>query len=211
MENITPEQLGNVLVALLLAGLNWWYTQKKTSGFNGETKKLQIRIDELKIEQRDCERNSILMRAMFENAEDAIMVVDRYGLIQMANQRVFLLTGWAKDDLVGQPVEKLIPRRSVVAHRHYRESFMESPFMREMGANNDIRILHRTGNEIPVDVSLNPQVLHEGLMVIVTVSSKNRMSLAEMQSRLDVLSGEVQKVTQPIPVQAIRQKGYRSE
>jgi PAS domain S-box-containing protein len=94
---------------------------------------------------------------VIEQAPDAIVLVEAQGSIVYANQRVTQLFGFAAADLVGQPVETLIPQRARTQHAAYRMTYSRTPKVRPMG---DARLAlagrHADGSEFPVDVHLAP-------------------------------------------------------
>lgn len=94
-------------------------------------------------------------RAWLQLVPDAVVVVDQMGRIDFANQRCELLFGYRAEELVGQPVEVLVPER-FDHHKQSREKFAESATLRPMGAGLDLVARHKNGEEIAVDISLRP-------------------------------------------------------
>src|SRR5579863_8871441 len=79
--------------------------------------------------------------ALVDAAPDAIVVVGEHGEIVLVNRQVEELFGYARDDLVGQQVEVLIPGAARDAHRSHRDRYGRSPTTRSMGAG--LRLLGR--------------------------------------------------------------------
>lgn len=102
-------------------------------------------------------------RDLLEASPDAVLVVGKEGLIEMASPAVEQLFGYRPSELVGQPIELLVPEELVKAHRVYRDSYGEAPEPRAMGSGLDLRGRRRDGTTFPVDVSLAP-VLLEGTL-----------------------------------------------
>src|SRR6266508_262777 len=73
-------------------------------------------------------------RALLESAPDSIIIVDRQGLIAIVNQQVERMFGYRRDELVGQPVEVLIPERFRERHVGERKGYIAPPRTRPMGA-----------------------------------------------------------------------------
>jgi PAS domain S-box-containing protein len=95
-------------------------------------------------------------RALVDLAPDAIVVADASGRMSLVNQQTELLFGYVRTELLGQPVELLLPERYLGAHRRHRASYMASPHTRPMGTGLQLWGRHRDGHEFPVEVSLSP-------------------------------------------------------
>ena len=115
--------------------------------------------------KRQQERFNVALDA----APSAILMVDRNGIIVLCNRLVEEVFGYAREELLGQPVEKLIPRETQRRHTVYRSGYVASPTRRAMGANKKLRGLHSSGREIPVEVGLQPVSMPEGDFVIASV------------------------------------------
>jgi protein-histidine pros-kinase len=106
---------------------------------------------------------------LLESAPDAIVIVDTRGTIVIVNSQTERLFGYARDELVGRPVETLIPRRYRNEHEADRVRYATAPRPRPMGASRDLYAVHKDGREIPVDVNLSPFDTDEGPLVISSV------------------------------------------
>ncbi|WP_310494457.1 diguanylate cyclase domain-containing protein [Dechloromonas sp.] len=93
---------------------------------------------------------------IFEAVPDGLLVVDTAGLILYANGALESLFGYAPDELIGQPVERLTPHQLASAHVAYREHYQTAPKTRAMGASNDLLGCRKDGSLFPVDVMLSP-------------------------------------------------------
>ncbi len=119
---------------------------------------------------------------------DAVLVVDGSGAILFASGRCEPLLGWTSGELVGKPIDALVPAR-FDAHRALRSAFMATPTLRAMGAGLEIGILHRSGEEIPVDIALNPVVV-EGVPYVVA-SVRDTRAQRNLAHRLRIQSAAV--------------------
>jgi PAS domain S-box-containing protein len=110
--------------------------------------------------------------AMFLAAPDGYLVVDADGVIREANPKLASLFGWGRDELVGRPVEVLVPDALDDRHRTHRTDFVRHPRDRPMGVGLDLRGRRRDGTTFPVEISLSPwrpEGEDEGLRVICAV------------------------------------------
>ena len=96
------------------------------------------------------------LRALLEAAPDATLVIREDGIIEHANQRCYSLLGYEPAELVGKPVEILIPGNLRAAHASHRQRFRAAPSARSMGEGLELAALRRDGVSIPVEISLSP-------------------------------------------------------
>jgi PAS domain S-box-containing protein len=97
-----------------------------------------------------------LARSALDAAPDAMIVIDESGTIRYANRQVSALFGHAHDDVVGRPVEFLMPERFRERHAHHRHTYIEAVRVRPMGIGLDLFGQRSDGTEFPVEVSLSP-------------------------------------------------------
>ncbi|OFW47415.1 MAG: hypothetical protein A3J29_22490 [Acidobacteria bacterium RIFCSPLOWO2_12_FULL_67_14b] len=93
-------------------------------------------------------------RSLLEFAPDAFLIVDDAGRIQMANAAAERVFDYTRKELIGQPVEMLMPARYRQGHIQHRDMFGRSPQTREMGVGLELIGLRRDGREFPISVSL---------------------------------------------------------
>lgn len=105
-------------------------------------------------------------RAVFESAPDGIMVVDRGGLVQDLNPAVEVLFGYAREEILGEPIEMLLPESFRKAHLAHRDRYQRNPHARPMGAGMELRARKKDGIEIPVEISLSPWE-HDGHRCVI--------------------------------------------
>jgi PAS domain S-box-containing protein len=107
-----------------------------------------------------------LFRGLLEAAPDAILLVNGAGRITLVNAQTEVLFGYRRDELVGQPVERLIPERVRERHMAQRSGYQSDPKTRPMGAGLDLAGRRKDGSEFPVEISLSPMSTPEGVLVI---------------------------------------------
>jgi PAS domain S-box-containing protein len=108
-------------------------------------------------------------RAIVELAPDATVVADREGCIAVVNRQAELLFGYARAELLGLPVDVLIPERFHTAHRQHRAGYMAAPRARPMGVDLQLFGRRRDGSDFPVEVSLSPLEGDRELAVIASI------------------------------------------
>jgi len=109
-------------------------------------------VSEVSSTRRELARARILL----ESAPDATVVVDEQGLILATNNQITSLLGYSRNELVGEPVETLIPKRFSKQHVGHRINFFAEPRVRGMGAGSNLYAQTKDGHELPIEVSLSP-------------------------------------------------------
>ncbi len=108
-------------------------------------------------------------RAVFEASPDGILIVDAKGVIRDLNPQVEAVFGYARDELVGEPVEILMSDALRAVHEHHRERYAENPHRRPMGTDLVLRAQRRDRSIFPVEISLSPWNSGDGLRVICSI------------------------------------------
>ena len=122
-------------------------------------------------------------RALLESAPDAMVIVDTGGKITDVNRQSEAMFGYAREELVGKPVEMLVPERHAGAHRGYRMGYYEAPEARAMGQTGTLHAVTKSGSEIPVEISLNAIETGEGTLVATALHDISARENAESELR----------------------------
>jgi PAS domain S-box-containing protein len=118
-------------------------------------------------------------RSLLESAPDGIVVVDATGTIVIVNSQTERLFGYTRQELIGQPVEMLVPDRARATHDHDRLAYATDPTLRPMGAGRALSGRTKGGEEFPVEISLSPLVTDEGRMVMSIIRDITERRRAE--------------------------------
>jgi len=115
------------------------------------------------------ERMSSIFPLMVERAPIGILLVDDKGMIVHMNPKGQNIFGYSLEELVGKPMEMLLPDRVRKIHVQHRSGFMDAPKARSMGEGRYLFGLHKEGHEVPVEIGLVPLMTPQGMMVLATV------------------------------------------
>jgi PAS domain S-box-containing protein len=108
-------------------------------------------------------------RELLEAAPDAILEVDRDGRITLVNRAAESVFGYSRDELLGHPVELLLPEDLRAAHAHHRSGYAEQPKRRPMNTGLALEGRRKDGARFPAEISLSPAVSEDGFRVTAIV------------------------------------------
>jgi two-component system, LuxR family, sensor kinase FixL len=139
-------------------------------------------------------------RVIVEAAPNAMVMSNAAGEIVMVNAQAERVFGYPRDELIGNPIEMLVPERFRPGHPSMCAGFHADPRPRPMGAGRDLYGLRKNGSEFPVEIGLNPIETDDGVMVlaaIVDITERKAavLALRQSQTRLQVLHTELLHVS----------------
>ncbi len=131
------------------------------------------------------EAADLRFQALLEAAPDAIVCVDGEGRIVLVNSQTECLFAYERSELIGQPVEALVPDSRRAAHAAHRAAYMPDPKPRPMGARTELAGRRSDGSEFPAEISLSMVDGEEGLLVVAAIRDvTDRKRAADAQAQL---------------------------
>jgi PAS domain S-box-containing protein len=115
---------------------------------------LSVDVTERQRSERQRRLSEERFRTLLETAPDPIFGVAADGRITFASPRAKAVLGYEPDELVGQPIETLVPQRRRDVHRSHRDAYVAAPTTRSMGAGRELFARRKDGSEIAVEISL---------------------------------------------------------
>ncbi len=110
-----------------------------------------------------------LARSALEAAPDAMIIIDGEGIIRFVNRQVFALFGYTREEVIGHPIEMLMPERFRTRHVVHRGAYLAHMRARPMGQNLELYGLRRDASEFPVEISLSPVVDENRTLVVAAI------------------------------------------
>ena len=134
-------------------------------------------------------RSEATSRAFLESASESIVITNAAGAIVRINDKAEKMFGYERAELIGQPVEVLIPRRARATHVVHRAGYMAAPRVRPMGRGLDLAGIKKNGTEFPVEVSLSFVETDDGIRAIAFVTDiSERLAFQRAARQADKLA-----------------------
>lgn len=121
-------------------------------------------------------------RRVVEAAPNAMIMVNQEGQITLANQQAEKTFGYPREELLGRPIEMLVPERVRSGHRGFRHDYLCDPQARPMGAGRELFGRRKDGSEVPVEIGLSPIHTSKGLLVLASIVDITERKLAELEA-----------------------------
>lgn len=153
-------------------------------------------ISDLKRAEEELTNKEEMLRGIFEYAPDTMVVVNTRGQIERVNAQVKRMFGYEPEELIGKPVEILIPESFRRRHEKHRAAYVRDPHLRPMGAGFTLHGRRRDNSEFPVEIMLSPVNTESGELVIavirdITNRKKNEEALREFAERMKGMSQQL--------------------
>jgi len=125
------------------------------------------------------QRSEQQLRSFFEYSPDAIVVTGGDGKIVQVNAQAEEFFGYDRSELLGQPIEVLVPERFRQNHPKHRVDYGQQPRIRTMGAGLELYGRRKDGSEFPIDIMLGPMESASGRVVLSVIRDLSQKKAAE--------------------------------
>ena len=142
------------------------------------------------VDTTDRRHAEAMFRNLLEAAPDATVCVDDHGVIALVNAQAERLFGYAREDMIGLPVEMLVPDGAQDIHPVHRRGYFADPVPRPMGAGRELAARRKDGSEFPAEISLSAIQTEDGTLVSATIrDGTERRHAAIVASSSDAIIG----------------------
>ena len=140
------------------------------------------------------------VKLLLDSSPTAVFLVEQTGTITYSNHLAELIFGYQKNELIGKPIEILVPSKLREHHKDHRRIYAANPVLRPMGTLHTLTGMRKNGDEFSIDVGLNPFWFDRGMIIICSVIDisqkvnylntlmKEKKKLSDDNARLDKLA-----------------------
>jgi PAS domain S-box-containing protein len=133
----------------------------------------------------------VRFQSLLEVAPDPIVIVDMHGAIAIVNRQTELVFGYAREELIGQPVEVLVPDNLREVHTAHRDTYSAHPRTRPMGVGMELLGRRKDGSIFPVEISLSP--LHSDSETLIVSIIRDITARKQAEERLRASAAELER------------------
>ena len=152
------------------------------------------------------------LQLVLDAVPNAIVKIDQQGLIALVNAQTEAYFGYRREEMLGKPVEMLMPERFRHGHQAFRDHFLASPQKRSMGSGRELYGLRKDGSEFPLEIGLNPIQTDQGVKILSSVvditerkrledrfrlvveATPNAVIVANQQGVIELINSETEKL-----------------
>lgn len=140
---------------------------------------------------KELREHKEMFESFFDSAPDAILVTDRRGHITDVNQQSEQMFGFRREELIGRPIEALVPEHLREGHHFHREKYFSAPKVRPMGQGLELFARRQDGSQFPVDITLSPMRSGATTRVLAAVRDMTEQRLAQDRLQASLREKEV--------------------
>lgn len=143
-------------------------------------------ISDLKRVEAELRRREAEFRTLVEVSPIGMLLADAHGALTLVNAQFERDSGYGREELLGQPVELLVPARHSAAHPEHRQRYAQAPQRRAMGVGRELFVRRKDGSEFPAEIALAPLETATGPMILASVVNITTRKQAEADLQLMV-------------------------
>jgi len=183
---VSPTAKLTLVASLLITGIIAWY-MRSLQRYGLEMARANLALDREVAEHRQTgnalKKSEQRFRRILESAADAILISDGEGRIRTVNQQAERLFGYARQELLGQSVELLLPEQLREKHAVQRSDYFARPRRRPVINNQELSARRKDGSLVPVEISLSPSGGEPEQMVTAIIRDISARKVAEAELR----------------------------
>jgi len=134
---------------------------------------------------------SVLCQLALEVSPSGVLVIETDGTIAMVNAELERQFGYSRDELVGRPVEMLVPEATRFRHPGLRDAYLRSPSLRAMAPGGDVQGRRKDGSHIDLEINLSPLDSGDGFLVLASIMDVTERRRAE-RAEATLMEGQLE-------------------
>jgi PAS domain S-box-containing protein len=134
---------------------------------------------------------------LLEATPDPMIITNNKGIIEFVNSQAQNLFGYKKSEMIGLPVEIVLPEKFKKAHQHHRDLFFKNPSPRPMGKGRKLFAVTKNGRQFSAEISLSPIETENGILVSATIRDiTKREEMEEALRKYTILESKSKEMEQ---------------
>lgn len=148
----------------------------------------------------DFQSSGVMFKKLLDSAPDAMIIVNEQGRIMLVNIQTETVFGYRREELMGRPIEILIPQELRSLHEQHRKDYQREPKVRSMGVGMELEAVKQGGQRFPVEISLSPMKTKKGMLILASIRDitdrKNiELALIRRTEELEATTREMEAFT----------------
>lgn len=171
-------------------------SQQQAEELAAQEEELRQNMEEMQATQESLQESQAKTQMIFQNALDAIITIDKHGLIDQFNPSAERLFGYKADEVYGQNIAMLMPQKHSEHHDEYIDHYHRTGERRVLGIPREVEALHKDGSIIPVEIKIEEARLGNEQMFVGMIRdiTSQQQARKEAEKEIERMKAEIARL-----------------